>query len=281
MRINGEEVGHEVLSNEFRRLMESQADRPQELRMPEEKVREIAKANVIEGTLISQEAGRRIGEVSESAIKLHIKRLKKQYGEQVPVEQFRSRIENEVRIQELYRQLSKELPKVTVDVARAEYEKHPETYSVPEQVHCSHIVRHTFGGADPNKSLQEIMEAQQLIRNGQPFEQVARRFSDQHGQAGDLGTFPRGQMVDKFDNVVFRMQPGEVSDVFQTEFGYHIVQLHEKLPERQRTFEEARDDVTRRLKEEQLRNAIDQLVDNLKSNATIEEEPDDEAGGNS
>jgi parvulin-like peptidyl-prolyl isomerase len=77
------------------------------------------------------------------------------------------------------------------------------------------------------------------------------------------------------------MQPGEVSDVFQTEFGYHIVQLHEKLPERKRTFEEARDDVTRRLKEEQLRNAIDQLVDNLKSNATIEEEPDDEAGGNS
>lgn len=252
--------------------MDSQQDRPEELRLPEERVRELAQENIIVATLIQQEARRRVSTVPESRVKQRIKELQKQYGGRVPVEEFRSRIEDQVRVDQLYREIFKSLPKITLEAAKEAYDRDPGAYALPEQVHCSHIVRHTFGGADPNKSLQEILEAQRLLRSGRPFEAVARQFSDSHGQAGDLGTFPRGRMVDKFDNVVFRLKPGEISDVFQTEFGYHIVLLHETTPGRSRSFEEARQDVVRDLKEAQRRNAIDALAAELRQNAKIEEE---------
>lgn len=276
MTINGEQVDTEVFSNEFRRLMQSQADRPASMKLDEQRVREIARDNVIAGTLLSQEARKRVPSVSDSEVKHRMRQLEKQYGDQVPIEQFRPRIENEIRIDRMYREIYRDLPKVTQERAREAFEKNPEAYKEPEQVHCSHIVRHTFGNADPNLSLQQIMEAQDRLRQGEPFESVARRFSDEHGQAGDLGTFARGRMVDKFENVVFRMKPGEISDVFKTEFGYHIVLLHEKIPERQRTFDEAKDDVVRDLQEAARRNAIEELIDELRSSAEIVEENTDE-----
>lgn len=275
MTINGEHVDTEVFSNEFRRLMQSQADRPVSMKIDEERVREIARENVIAGTLVSQEARKRVPSISDSEVKHRMRQLKKQYGEQVPLEQFVPRIENEIRIDKMYRELYKTLPKITQEQARKAFEENPDAYKQPEQVHCSHIVRHTFGGADPNISLQQIMEAQDRLRQGEPFESVSRRFSDEHGQAGDLGTFSRGRMVDKFENVVFRMKAGEISDVFKTEFGYHIVLLHEKIPERQRTFEEAKNDVVRDLQEAARRNAIEALIDDLKASAEIEEDEEE------
>ena len=111
-----------------------------------------------------------------------------------------------------------------------------------------------------------------MIKSGQPFEAVAQRFSDQFGQAGDLGTFPRGQMVEKFDNVVFRMKPGQISDVFQTQFGYHIALLHEKIAAQERTFAEAKGDVVRSLLAQRRDKAVTDYLEELRASAKIEED---------
>jgi parvulin-like peptidyl-prolyl isomerase len=276
LTINGEHIDSEVFSTEYRRLMQMQSDRPADLALSEEQIQEMARENVIVGTLLSQEARRRVPSLSESEVKHRLRQLQKQYGDSVPVDHLRPRVENELRIDHMYKAVFKNLPRVTIEQAKAEYEKDPSAYNEPAQVHCSHIVRHTFGGADPNVSLQQIMEAQDLLRRGMPFEEVSRRFSDQHGQAGDLGTFARGQMVDKFENVVFRMREGEISDVFQTEFGYHIALVHERYPERPRTFDEAKNDVVRALKERQQREAIDSLIEELRRDAAIEADSEGE-----
>ena len=78
-------------------------------------------------------------------------------------------------------------------------------------------------------------------------------------------------MVDEFDDVVFAMEPGEISPVFRTSFGFHIAKLFEKKPAHLRTLSEAGDDVREALLERKKTKAVEDYVDRLKANATIED----------
>src|SRR2546425_19747 len=72
-----------------------------------------------------------------------------------------------------------------------------------------------------------------VLRGGASFADVARRFSSDSGSreaGGELGWFRRGRMVKEFEDVAFRMRPGEISGVVETEFGYHIIQVERVQP---------------------------------------------------
>ena len=71
-------------------------------------------------------------------------------------------------------------------------------------------------------------EAQQKIRDGAPVDEIFGRYSDEPGAAqreppGSLGTFSRKSMVKRFSDAAFKLQVGEVSDIIETEFGFHII----------------------------------------------------------
>ena len=72
-----------------------------------------------------------------------------------------------------------------------------------------------------------------VLRGGADFADVARRFSSDSGSreaGGELGWFRRGRMVKEFEDVAFRMRPGEISGVVETEFGYHVIQVERVQP---------------------------------------------------
>ena len=72
-----------------------------------------------------------------------------------------------------------------------------------------------------------------VLRGRADFADVARRFSSDSGSreaGGELGWFRRGRMVKEFEDVAFRMRPGEISSVVETEFGYHIIQVERVQP---------------------------------------------------
>src|SRR2546427_4691109 len=72
-----------------------------------------------------------------------------------------------------------------------------------------------------------------VLRGGADFADVARRFSSDSASrevGGELGWFRRGRMVKEFEDVAFRMRPGEISGVVETEFGYHIIQVERVQP---------------------------------------------------
>ncbi|MFP4378208.1 MAG: peptidylprolyl isomerase, partial [Spirochaetales bacterium] len=210
MKINGHEIDPQRLSSEYHRLKDSQKERPSELQVSDAELEQIAKKNVVAQELLTEEARKEFPTIKPEEFKKRAKQLQNQFGPQFKPEDHRPQMEDDIRVQKLLDQTAREVPDVSEEDARAAYESDPKRWEQPAQVHVSHIVRHTFGGADPNKSLTQIMEAQALIKQGQPFEAVAKRFSDQHGQAGDLGTFERGSMVERFENVVFRMKPGQI-----------------------------------------------------------------------
>ncbi len=111
------------------------------------------------------------------------------------------------------------------------------TPATEEQVHAAHIlvsVAQDASAEDKAAARAKIDAALQEIKDGKDFAEVAKAVSDDStaGAGGDLGWFGRGRMVKEFEDVAFSLEPGQVSDVVETQFGYHIIKVLEKDPAR-------------------------------------------------
>lgn len=101
-----------------------------------------------------------------------------------------------------------------------------------DKASASHILLMYSGSsrstADRSKdeALTQIQALKGRIEGGEDFAAVAKEHSDcpSGAKGGSLGTFGRGQMVPEFDDATFALQPGEMSDVIETSFGYHLIQ---------------------------------------------------------
>jgi peptidyl-prolyl cis-trans isomerase D len=120
-----------------------------------------------------------------------------------------------------------------LDLSQAEietyYQRHQVEYDVPEQVKASHILIRVASDADEATRAKKKTLAEQVLADakaGKDFAELARKYSDDKGsaaQGGDLGYFTRGTMVAKFEQAAFALQPGSLSDLVETNFGYHII----------------------------------------------------------
>ena len=149
------------------------------------------------------------------------------------------------------------------------YRKNRARFYAPEMVHAGHIVKNVDERMDESGALEAIRAIEQELLNGKSFEEVADQRSDCPGNGGDLGFFPRGRMVQEFDDVVFSMKAGERSPIFRSPFGFHIAKVYGRKAEGVRDLTEVRGEIeellTRRSKEE----CIEQFVDGLRANADI------------
>ena len=116
--------------------------------------------------------------------------------------------------------------------------------------------------------MQEILNE---LRSEADFGEMARKHSDCPENGGDLGYFGRGRMVAEFENVVFAMEPGQISDVFKTEFGYHIAVVTDKKPDMPCPLEDVRELIVRELKAQAGQKALEKFIDREKAKAVIEE----------
>ena len=143
-------------------------------------------------------------------------------------------------------------PEDILDIYNAEQERFVE----PEQIRARHILLTVDTAGDPQKAAAVQKEAQTLlekIKNGSDFASLAKNYSQDKATAdagGDVGFFKRGAMVGPFEQVAFGLQPGEVSDIVETQFGYHIIKLEERKPKRVRPLEEVREELVRELQQE-------------------------------
>jgi parvulin-like peptidyl-prolyl isomerase len=105
-----------------------------------------------------------------------------------------------------------------------------------EQVRARHILINVAADAseeDSAAALSKAISITQRLRAGEDFAALATQYSDDTGsaqQGGDLGFFPRGQMVAEFEEVAFSQPIGEISDPVKSQFGYHIIEVLETQP---------------------------------------------------
>jgi len=165
---------------------------------------------------------------------------------------------------------------VSDDEVRALYQSRPELFTEPEQVQVRHVLLAVEPGA-PEAERQKARRAAGKVlaaarRKGADFAALARKHSqDATAPAGgDLGFVSRGQMVGPFEAAAFALQPGEISPVVETIFGFHVIQGGERrggvlLPEAQ-----AREPIRRRLLGEKMERHLQERIAALRGAARIE-----------
>ncbi len=133
-------------------------------------------------------------------------------------------------------------PQVAMAQAPSIYKANPERWvEQPEQVRARHIL---LTGKD-EAARQKAADLLAQLKNGADFAELAKAESADPGSAargGDLGQFGRGKMVPEFEKAVFALEkPGDFADVVESQFGLHIIQLQERIPEKILSFGEVSD----------------------------------------
>ncbi len=150
------------------------------------------------------------------------------------------------------------------------YKRHQESFFAPEMVHAAHIVKNVDERVTEAEALAAITAIAEELRAGRNFEKLADEHSDCPGLGGDLGWFPRGEMVEEFDAVVFAMRVGETSVVFRSPFGFHIGKLIERRAEGIRPLNDVRGAIEETIYRQRSGDAMMRFVDELRSRAKIE-----------
>ncbi len=243
-----------------------------------------AKDMVIAQVLIRQEAAQNGPAVSQKEIDQELKRIrerhesKEAYQERlremnISEKQLRDDIEQRMKVDRLLDQICQEVLEPTEAEMRAHYEENKALFMDPESVCASHIVKHVEGGTilDAQAAFSELEELHARLLEGFSFEAAARHHSDCPDNGGSLGYFSRGTMVPEFEDVVFNLKPGEMSGVFQTPFGYHIAKVVDRIPPRERPYEEVAAQVQQALIDARENAAIDAYTAQLREKADIGE----------
>lgn len=158
---------------------------------------------------------------------------------------------------------------------RGFYDKNPEQFTREESVKASHILIGTDSetSADDRKKAREKAEKlRKELDGGADFAAVAKENSTcpSGQQGGDLGFFSKGQMVPAFEAVAFAIKPGVVSDVVETQFGYHIIKVTEKKAAETVDFKDVRGKIEEFLKGQKVNGAVQAYLVDARKSAKIE-----------
>jgi len=137
---------------------------------------------------------------------------------------------------------------ISDDDLKVKYQQDIAQYQVPNRVHAQHILFMTVG--KPDAVVDEIRKKAEDVlkqaRKGTKFDDLAKKYSEDPGskdKGGDLGWLVQGQTVPEFEKAAFSLQPGQVSDLVKTQYGFHIIKVLEKETAHTKPFDEVKDSI--------------------------------------
>jgi peptidyl-prolyl cis-trans isomerase C len=169
--------------------------------------------------------------------------------------------------------------KVTEKEAKAYYEKNPDLFKSPEQIKARHILIQVPKEApdEEKKKLKEkALEVLKKVKAGEDFTKLAGEFSDDPGtksKGGELGFFSKGSMVPAFEQAAFALKPGEVSELVETEFGFHVIKVDEKKEAVSEPFETIKEKVTKQVLREKQETKVTEFVEQALKKARVTMNP--------
>lgn len=270
-------------------------------------------SELIDRTLIEAEAERRNVSISQETFSTaYNRRIAEMGGEELyhdylgehslTDEEFRQTVRQEILGELMQTELTTGLS-VAEQEAHAFYDKEKANpnlaamFQEPERARASHILisarRAQINGefrskgmtrADADRAAAEEMsrrrKAAAIIlskaQGKQPFAALARAHSEDAGtssRGGDLGFFTRNTHTAKFDDAVFALKAGQLSDIVETEYGYHIIKLIERTPARTRAFDEVRGQITEQILARKRAETLTNWLERRRREAAVHVEP--------
>lgn len=165
---------------------------------------------------------------------------------------------------------------VTTEQKQTFYEENPDQMTESEQVRLSHILIGTDENATPEQR-EEAKKKSEAIRAravaGEDFAALARENSDDPGSKANGGELPwigRGDTVPPFEAAAFGLSPGEISEVVETRYGYHVIKMAERKEGGVIPFERAEPQIDQFLRQQAIRDRVQSEIDVLRAAGDVE-----------
>ncbi len=286
--VNKERLKESIIQKELEMLLyrHSKENSSSEIAIYKQ-MNEDAKQNAIETLILNQQARKEIEDIPSEEIDRRAKELILQYAtnnnldvhEWVDPEfeqMLKKSLPDIIKTELYFDKICKDVQPPDEEECRAFYNENKEKFKYPRSVRASHIIRTPQQGETPQELIAEMMNIREQLLNGADFAETANTYSQCDDNGGDLGWFDKSKMVPEFANVVFSMDVGEISDVFPSQFGFHIVKLFDQREGGCLEFEEVRYEIETEILNTKKNNAIGLVVDKLRENSVIEEIEDSE-----
>ncbi|BHH84734.1 SurA N-terminal domain-containing protein [Desulforhopalus sp. 52FAK] len=157
--------------------------------------------------------------------------------------------------------------KVEIDDAQIKdyYESNSQMFTQPEQRKASHILFKVGENDSEEVKEKQLAQANMVLakaKEGSDFSELAKEYSEgpSKDNGGELGFFTQGQMVPTFDDAVFSLGKGEISDVVKTQFGYHIILVEDIKPASKKSLEDSKKQILSNLQKKEAESLAFQVA---------------------
>ena len=239
---------------------------------------------MIDEKILIHEAKRKKTRVNKKEIQDGIEEIRKRFGTEeeynqelarqgLSEEKFREQVKEQLMVIKLIDQEVKAKVVSPTDSEIEDFYKQNEAEMVePEQVRARHILIKVDENTDKKKALKRIRDILKEVKKGKTsFAELAKKYSEgpTAPRGGDLGFFIRGQMVRKFEEAAFALKVGEISNVVETEYGYHIIQCIEKKASEKKSLEEIREYLRNFIFQKRMEERYEKWLRTLRDKASI------------
>jgi len=152
--------------------------------------------------------------------------------------------------------------KVTSDEVKSYWQENKLSYEKPERIRIRHIVAAVNPQGGPEGLAQARAKIDAIVaelKKGGDFGELAKRRSDDANtqpRGGDLGWHGKGELIPEYDQVAFKLKAGQVSEPFQTRFGFHLIKCDAHQREEKPTFEQKKDEIRRKIQDARARDKM-------------------------
>jgi peptidyl-prolyl cis-trans isomerase C len=241
---------------------------------------------LIERELLYQQAQQRKIEVRNRWIERALDELKARLAEHAMTlqdylektglaeDQLRNGIRKGLIVQRMLRREVIRQIKISEAEMQSFYQQHPDFFKRDEQIRIRHILVSVSPAADEEKKADALLRIQTIqtkLREGQDFGVLALENSDcpSKNRGGDLGYLTRGEIIPAVSRAAFDLQPGQISDIITTRYGFDLVQVLDHRPPTQMAYKNTRDKIERTLRRDKEKAAAHTYLAKLKKNAVI------------
>lgn len=284
--VNGVTISMKDLNNEYGQLLKQKGT--QENTVTTEQALDIKKellTNLINQELLYQESKKQNIVVENAVVADTIAKVKEKFETEeafskamkdanIQGDDLEVRVERSIAINKFVDEKINQNIIVSDEESKQYYDSHPDSFQETEKIRASHILVKVEKDDSEEKrtaAKEKITGIQGKLKEGEDFAQLARENSDcpSSAQGGDLGYFKRGMMVKEFEDAAFALAPGSVSDIVETQFGYHIIKIADKKEAGTISYDTVKSDLQNFLKRQKLTQAVSSLIESLRKDATI------------
>lgn len=279
--------GSPVRASEVRLVMQNIGAQMQRTgqQIDEERLFQAATQQVVDTKLLAQEAQRRGLKADQESIDSIMTQIENEAGGRealqgflggmsLPYDQFRDSVRESMLAQLLIDQAVRPTVSVTDQEVEEFYTQNPRFFERPEQVHARHILITVDEGATEAVKADAKARAEQARQRataGEDFATLAKEVSEGPSapNGGDLGFFSADRMVKPFADAAFALESGQISQVVETRFGYHVIKVEERRAAGTQPLDEVRDSLRNGLVERKMAESVGALAEELRAGAEI------------